>query len=81
MLRAPLDLWLETLGARGLTAHRHPRSSIEGSAPLSGVRAQTEFVRLIEAFAIAGPAPEFPRIVLGGGALPTRNASMPIYDP
>jgi predicted nucleic acid-binding protein len=39
------------------------------------------FVDLIASFARLGPAPEFPRMVLGGGVEPTRDARPALHDP
>jgi PIN domain len=41
----------------------------------------TRFISLIEAISRLGPSGDFPHVVLGGGAIPTRDARMPIYDP
>lgn len=48
-----------------------------------GVDAETarHFTDTIASFALLGPAPEFPHLVLGGGAQPTREAIRQICDP
>ena len=48
-----------------------------------GVDAETarHFTDTIASFALLGPAPEFPHLVLGGGVQPTREAIRQICDP
>ncbi|GAB6845362.1 putative nucleic acid-binding protein [Methylorubrum rhodinum] len=49
----------------------------KGATPESSGR----LIDLIASFARLGPAPEFPRMVLGGGVEPTRDARPPLHDP
>ena len=45
------------------------------------IETATQFTETIANFALLGPAPEFPRVVLGGGVHPTRETVPQGYDP